>query len=215
MHARHHARFMAMADNDEGRRGPGRGFPGHEHPDDPPRGRGRPGGGGRRGGWGGPPADWFGEEGGPRGRRGPRRNRGDVRAAILLLLAEQPMHGYELIRQAAIRSQDTWRLSPGAVYPALALLADAGMIIGSENEGRTVYSLTEAGQRAAAEIAAAGPAPWAAVAEDGQLDDYAEAAKALMAAMRQVAMVGSPEVRAEALATLVETRKALYAMLAR
>src|SRR6516225_3154465 len=57
--------------------------------------------GGRRGGW---------RRGGGRGRRG------DVRAAILVLLAERPMHGYEMIQQIAERSNGIWRPSPGSVY---------------------------------------------------------------------------------------------------
>src|SRR5690625_1622012 len=81
------------------------------------------------------PGPGFGFGPGPRGgrrghgRRGHGRGRrGDVRAAILLLLAERPMHGYEMIQQIAERSQELWRPSPGSVYPTLQLLTDEGLI---------------------------------------------------------------------------------------
>src|SRR5271156_1224144 len=65
-----------------------------------------------------------GPRGGRRGGPGRRGRRGDVRAAILVLLAERPMHGYEMIQEIAERSQDLWRPSPGSVYPTLQLLVD-------------------------------------------------------------------------------------------
>ncbi|MGV0798899.1 PadR family transcriptional regulator, partial [Mycolicibacterium elephantis] len=81
-------------------------------------------------GWRGP-AFGFGFGPGPRGgRRGGRGRgrRGDVRAAILKLLVERPMHGYEMIQEIAERSQNLWRPSPGSVYPTLQLLVDEGLI---------------------------------------------------------------------------------------
>ena len=95
------------------------------------RGRGRarvrrgPGGPGRRGGPFGPAGfgpmafgfgPWPGEG---RGRRGPRVRRGDVRAAALALLAEEPRNGYQLIQEIAERSGGVWQPSPGSVYPCL------------------------------------------------------------------------------------------------
>ncbi|MGH7606842.1 MAG: PadR family transcriptional regulator, partial [Gemmatimonadales bacterium] len=53
------------------------------------------------------------------GRRGRRTNRGDVRTAVLALVAEQPRHGYEIIQEIAERSAGAWRPSPGSVYPTL------------------------------------------------------------------------------------------------
>lgn len=128
--------------------GPGRGF---EFGFDP------------RGGFG------FGFGGGPRGgRRGPGRGRrgrrGDVRAAILTLLAERPMHGYEMIQEIAERSQNLWRPSPGSVYPTLQLLVDEGLIIGTESEGsKKLFELTEDGRGAAEKVETP---PWEQVAED-------------------------------------------------
>ena len=86
-------------------------------------GRG-PGFAGRPGFPGGPPGfagfgPWPGE---PRMMRGPRAKRGDVRAAALALLAEEPMNGYQIIGEISERSDGVWRPSPGSVYPALQQL---------------------------------------------------------------------------------------------
>lgn len=58
-----------------------------------------------------------------------------MRAAILTLLAERPMHGYEMIQQIAERSNGLWKPSPGSVYPTLQLLDDEGLITASESAG--------------------------------------------------------------------------------
>ena len=109
-------------------------------------------GGGPRGGW---------RRGGP--GRGGRGRRGDVRAAILVLLAERPMHGYEMIQQIAERSNGIWRPSPGSVYPTLQLLDDEGLITASEPEGsKKLYELTEEGRAAAEKVETP---PWDQIAE--------------------------------------------------
>lgn len=97
-----------------------------------------------------------------RGRRGPRRGRrprGDVRLAALLLIAEEPRNGYQVIEELAARTGGTWRPSSGAVYPALAQLEDEGLIEAFDNEGRKSYRLTDAG-REAVEEAEEAPRPW-------------------------------------------------------
>ena len=99
---------------------------------------------------GGPARFKFGPHGphGPHGHgRGPwsRARRGNVRAAILSVLAEEPMHGYQIMQRLEERSGGMWRPSPGSVYPTLQLLEDQGFIKGEELEGRRVFSLTEAG----------------------------------------------------------------------
>ena len=76
----------------------------------------------------------FGTRGGPFGPprfggRGPRVRRGDVRAAILDLLAEgQPWNGYQIIQEIGARTQGVWRPSAGSVYPALQQLEDEALI---------------------------------------------------------------------------------------
>src|SRR3954466_14998653 len=93
------------------------------------------------------------------GGGGGRVSRGDVRAAGLALLAEQPMHGYQIIHEIEERSNGSWKPSPGSVYPTLQLLADEGLITAEEANGKKTYSLTDAG-RAEAETSGSRSAPW-------------------------------------------------------
>src|SRR5690242_19528879 len=100
--------------------------------------------------WGGPfppPLDMLfrGFGGGGHGR-GRRARRGDVRAALLVLLHEQPRNGYQLIQEIEQRSEGAWRPSPGSVYPALQQLEDEGLVRTEETEGRRTYALTDEGR---------------------------------------------------------------------
>lgn len=102
--------------------------------------------------------------GGRGGRGGGRGKRGDVRAAILTLLAERPMHGYEMTQEIATRSNDLWKPSPGSVYPTLQLLVDEGLIVPTESEGsKKTFELTDEGRAAAEKVETA---PWDAITED-------------------------------------------------
>jgi DNA-binding PadR family transcriptional regulator len=153
---------------------------------------------------------------GPRGRGGPRgrARRGDVRASILALLKERPMHGYEMIQEIAERSGGAWKPSPGSVYPTLQLLEDEGLIASESGGGKKLFSLTEAGRTAAEE----GPeAPWeeASRGVDWEaLNDIRQAGFGLMEAFGQVWKTGSAEQREKALAVINEARKKLYLILA-
>ncbi len=97
------------------------------------------------------------------GRPWGRARRGDVRSAILALLAERPMHGYEIIGELSDRTEGLWRPSPGSIYPTLQLLEDEGLVTVQPDDagGKKRFSLTEEGRRAAAEVAK-GQAPWEA-----------------------------------------------------
>jgi DNA-binding PadR family transcriptional regulator len=149
-----------------------------------------------------------------RGRGRGRRGRGDVRAAILALLAERPMHGYEMIQELEARTGGVWRPSPGSVYPTLALLEDEDLIAGEEGEGRRRFALTDAGraeaerqdQRAPWEQVTAGVAPGAWSLRDamGQIAQ----------ATWSVASAGSEAQQAKALEILHDSRRRLYAILA-
>ena len=77
----------------------------------------------------------------------PRMGRGDVRTAILVSLAEEPMHGYQIIQAIETRSNGAWKPSPGSVYPTLQLLADDGStVIGqSLDNGTTDPSVAHTG----------------------------------------------------------------------
>ncbi|MEV4707642.1 PadR family transcriptional regulator [Actinoplanes sp. NPDC049316] len=173
-----------------------------------PFGQGGPGGFGSGPGWG-PPGP-----GGHGHRRGGRGSRPNVRPALLALLLERPMHGYEMIQELESRTGGIWRPSPGSVYPTLQLLEDEGLIEAEATGGRKRFTLTEAG-RAEAQTAAENP-PWAQFSDDtmSQVQDFRDAAVGIMSALRQVGFSGSPEQRQRALEVLNETKRKLYAILA-
>ena len=82
----------------------------------------------------------------------PRAGRGDIRAAILSLLAEQPMHGYQIIQELTERTGGVWRPSPGSVYPTLQQLEDEELVRETASEsGKRVYELTDAGREQASD----------------------------------------------------------------
>ncbi len=86
---------------------------------------------------------------GPGGPRGPRMfGRGDMKYALLNVLAERPMHGYELIRAFEERSGGVYVPSPGVIYPTLQLLEDQGWVTSETKDGKKTYTITEAGQAA-------------------------------------------------------------------
>jgi DNA-binding PadR family transcriptional regulator len=173
-------------------RGPGEAF-GHRgfHP---PFGRPR-----GHGGFGGP---------------GMRARRGDIRTAVLRLLSEQPMHGYQVIQELSTRSGGAWSPSAGSVYPTLQLLADEGLVTSEETGGKKVFSLTEAGIASVAEMADQ-PAPWDEAAQndpDGQ--GLREAVPRLMQAVWQIGKSGSADQIARTVEILTKARKQLYEILA-
>src|SRR5690349_11942593 len=86
------------------------------------------------GGWGGYGGFPFGGPGHGGGRfgRGRKARRGDIRTAALLLLAEEPRNGYQIMQEVEERSEGMWRPSPGSVYPALSQLEDEGLIRSQE-----------------------------------------------------------------------------------
>ncbi|MGB4442753.1 MAG: PadR family transcriptional regulator [Coriobacteriia bacterium] len=159
----------------------------------------------------------FGLTGHPHGFGGPggqRVRRGDVRTAILRLLAEQPMHGYQIIQELSSRSDGAWTPSAGSVYPTLQQLADEGLVSADESAGKKVFSLTESGVAAAAACADE-PAPWEAAAQ-GNSDsaDFREAAAKLMQAGFQIGKGGTAAQVAAAVEVLNDARKKLYTILA-
>lgn len=147
-------------------------------------------------------------------RGGSRVARGDVRAAVLALLAEQPMHGYQIIHEIEERSGGSWKPSAGSVYPTLQLLADEGLVSSEEANGRKTYSLTEAGRAAAA--SEGGAAPWdpGASADGGPFGALPKAGVELAQAAAQVGRTGTPDQVQQAVKVLEEARRRLYSILA-
>jgi DNA-binding PadR family transcriptional regulator len=147
------------------------------------------------------------------GRGGRRRmRRGDIRTAVLAVLAEQPRHGYEVIQALEERTGGAWRPSPGSVYPTLQLLEDEDLARSSERDGKRVYELTDAGrEEARARVDDAGGPPWAGSPEGASLRG---AVVQLHAAARQVGGAGSAEQVERATQIVTDARKALYRLLA-
>lgn len=148
-------------------------------------------------------------------RVGPRVGRGDVRAALLALLAEKPMHGYQMIAEIERRSGGAWKPSAGSVYPTLQLLAEEGLIDAEAADGRKIYSLTEAG-RAEVDAAADRPAPWEASDQRDPLGmgPLPKAGMDLAHAAAQVRRTGTPQQVQQAVTVLEDARRKLYSILA-
>jgi DNA-binding PadR family transcriptional regulator len=160
---------------------------------------------------GGPGGPWGpGHRG---GRRGGRARRGDVRAAMLLLLDEQAQNGYQLIQEIERRTEGVWKPSPGSVYPALQQLEDEGLVQTAESEGKRAYELTAEGREYVAGNREELGDPFEAAT--GGVDEGVFDLRGLMfqvgAAAMQVAAAGHTD---EARKILADTRRALYKILA-
>jgi DNA-binding PadR family transcriptional regulator len=104
---------------------------------------------GMRGGWGHHGRGWGGPGG--RGGRGEGRSRrmfdgGELRLVLLKLIADEPRHGYDLIREIETLTGGAYAPSPGVVYPTLTMLDEMGLIAQRESEGaKKAFAITDAG----------------------------------------------------------------------
>ena len=135
--------------------------------------------------------------------------RGAVRDAILRLLAEEPMHGYQVMQELDARSGGRWHPSAGSIYPTLQQLEDEGLVSASDRDGRRTFALTDAGRSALEALPS--ERPWAG---RGRGDDLRGLARELGIAAFQVTRAGSPAAVEEARRVLTDARKALYRILA-
>ncbi|XAS72761.1 PadR family transcriptional regulator [Micrococcaceae bacterium Sec5.1] len=197
-----HSQGRGRFNRGKGRRGPhGHGGPGFG-----------PGGFGTGFGPGGFGPGGFGPRGfGPGGGR--RANRGDVRAAILSLLAESPSNGYGLIRTIAEKTSGTWRPSPGSVYPTLQQLVDEELITAVGEGRRTEFTLTDDGRAYVAEHEEELANAWNTEA-DGNMQEFHQSIGKLMGVVHQFRAAATDEQRRAAIEKLDETRRALYLILA-
>lgn len=148
----------------------------------------------------------------------PRAKRGDVRAAILDVLAVEPLNGYQVIQQIAERSGGQWKPSPGSVYPTVSQLEDEGLVIADTERGRTLR-LTPEGEAYVAEHPEELGAVWADFGEEPadegpDLSVLKSEVGQLMSAVWQILSSGTDRQRKEAMAVLIETRRKLYGLLA-
>ncbi len=194
--------------------------------DDPRAGRrGHSHGSWHRGGpWGSGPPPWLEgliglAQSGTKAARGPRVRRGDVRTAILDVLAVEQMNGYQIIQQIAERSGGAWKPSPGSVYPTVQQLEDEGLVEGAEEEGRRLLRLTDEGRRYVEEHPEELAATWRAFdqaagdAEDSP-GDLKPVIGQVMGAVWQIIVSGTRQQQAEAAEILADTRRRLYGLLA-
>jgi DNA-binding PadR family transcriptional regulator len=156
---------------------------------------------------------------GPFGRRGfgRRARRGDIRAAILDLMAEgQQWNGYQLIQEIAERTEGVWRPSAGSIYPALQQLEDEGLISPAGDGRGRLYSLTEEGRAYAEEHADELRGSWDTV--QGMADDdvleLRDLIRQVTLAVMEVARAGTDNQLRQARQALTETRRSLYRLLA-
>ncbi|WP_211352283.1 PadR family transcriptional regulator [Nocardioides albertanoniae] len=218
--------------------GPGWGGPGWGGPGGP----GWQGGHGRGRGPAGPPP-WIsallGFDNQPPQRPGPRVRRGDVRSAIIYVLAEaaeqsQVINGYQVIQQISERSSGEWRPSPGSVYPTIQQLEDEGLVESDDEHGRRAIRLSAAGKTYAADHSDELAAVWK------PFDKAADNARAqgrggrggqgvgdlagfgilggelaqVLPAVWQLATSGTDSQRQAAADILADTRRKLYGLLA-
>ncbi len=151
-----------------------------------------------------------------RSGRGRRQPRGDVRATVLLLLAEEPLNGYQIIQTVSDRSHEMWRISPGSIYPILQQLEDEGLVVAaSAGTGRT-YELTDAGRQLVAADGESWGTPWIVASE--RVSELAhhlgKAGRQVGIAAKQVLMAGTEDQAAAAITILEDARRALYSLLA-
>jgi DNA-binding PadR family transcriptional regulator len=149
-----------------------------------------------------------------RAHGGSRARRGDTRAAVLALLAERPMHGYEMIKELEDRTGGVWVPSAGSIYPALQLLEDEGLIKGTESEGRRRFELTNDGRKE--QESREGGVPWEAVTA-GYDPEFLRLRRSMLqlraSASQAVDAADSDQLR-RIREVLDETRRKIYGILA-
>ena len=141
--------------------------------------------------------------------------RGDIRTALLAVLAEAPGHGYEVMQRLEEKSGGAWRPSPGSVYPTLQLLEDEGLVRSTERDGKRVYELTDEGRaEATRRIEEAGGDPFAADRVASVYGQLRENGMSLLQAIRQIARTGNEAQVQQASEIVRDARKQLYRLLA-
>jgi DNA-binding PadR family transcriptional regulator len=141
--------------------------------------------------------------------------RGGMQTAILALLAENPMHGYQIIQELATRSGGAWTPGAGSVYPALEQMEAQGLVTGDQQDDKRVYTITDKGRELAQHHEAHHQAPWDEAAEaSGPRVELRKSTFALFNAAQQVERTGSDEQVTKAIELLDQARKQVYGILA-
>jgi DNA-binding PadR family transcriptional regulator len=145
--------------------------------------------------------------------------------AILAVLADGPLNGYQVIHEIADRTGGAWRPSPGSVYPTISQLEDEGLVESDDERGRRTLRLSDGGREFLAEHEDEVAEVWAPFTDGGPgLEDADEPGLdfaslkpelgRVMNAVWQIITTGTDEQRRSAVSVLVEARRALYQILA-
>jgi DNA-binding PadR family transcriptional regulator len=141
--------------------------------------------------------------------------RGQIRTALLAVLAEAPGHGYDVMQTLEDKTGGLWRPSPGSVYPTLQQLEDEGLVRSTERDGKRVYEITDAGRaEATSRVEEAGGPPWEAAAHGGRRREAMQAMRQFLVAYRQITEAGTAEQVDRAVTIMTDARRQLYQMLA-
>jgi DNA-binding PadR family transcriptional regulator len=149
-------------------------------------------------------------------RRGGRMRRGDIRTAVLAVLAEGPGHGYDVIQRLEEKTAGAWRPSPGSVYPMLQLLEDEGLVRSVERDSKRVYEINTPGrEEATRRVDEAGGTPWdLAGRDDDRIGALRDAMRQLHIAAKQVSVSSNRDRLDRTIEILKRARKEIYTMLA-
>ncbi len=150
-----------------------------------------------------PMGDWKDEQ---------RTPRGDIKYILLSLLAEQPRHGYELIKELETRYGGFWKPSPGSVYPTLQLLEEGGYLTSEQVEGKRVYTITESGRELLAERGDI--QDWMTRRKPQQWRELGDAIADVGAAVMQVARSGNADKISRVREILNRVKREIYTILA-
>ena len=140
--------------------------------------------------------------------------RGDVRSAVLLLLADEPMHGYQIMQAIAERTQGGWTPSPGVIYPTIAQLEEEGLVTVTESAGRRIVALTDDGRHQVLAMKDQGPDPFAGDQRGASGVDLRGQMEQLVGAVRAIGRNGTESQRQAAAEALATARRSIYLLLA-
>jgi DNA-binding PadR family transcriptional regulator len=152
--------------------------------------------------------DWF------RGWHGFQAKRGDMSPILLRVLAEKPMHGYEIIRELEQKSHGLWRPSPGSVYPTLQLLEEQDLVESRDEGGKKVYTITDEGRSQAKSSKARGP--WECRDDKHDMEQVMEVRGSILefiGTMRQLMRGGTADQQERAIAVIKEAKSKLDSIL--
>jgi DNA-binding PadR family transcriptional regulator len=130
------------------------------------------------------------------------------------VLADEAMHGYQIMQAIGDRTGGAWRASPGAVYPTIAQLEDEGLVTTREEGGRRLVTLTSEGRTYVAERSARLGDPFSEFADRPAGADLREPLHELQAAARQILSSGNAAQTEAAAEVLARARRSLYLILA-